>query len=277
MFKIGFIGAGKVGKTLGLYFKKKGATIVGYSSRNQQSAINVAQTVGTKAFENNKQLIDSCNILWITTNDDAIQDVVNDIATINIQQQAPKLCLHASGTHTLNILKPLTQQGWHIATAHPLLAFSHPHQALPLLSETYFITEKEHPILEALLKLTGNKTQRIETEKKTLYHVASVVLSNYLVTLFHISKELYKKTGIENQDLTQITMPLIQSVIKNINNTDGKEALTGPIKREDENTIKKHLECLQKESPEYLPFYKTMGEETMKMLNNFKLNKIFKA
>lgn len=275
MPSIGFIGSGKVGTALGYYFQKKGLNVSGYSSRSFQSAIQSAQKTKTKAFENNSALIHSSDIIWITTNDDSIEKVVADITEEANHQELPKLFLHASGTLTIDILSPLATKGHRIATAHPLLAFGDLTDSVEQLEKTYFCIEKETPLLLQLLKKAGNPYLQISASKKGLYHIASVVLSNYLVTLSYISKQLYQQTGMSRQEIQKATTPLVESVLKNIAQQSEKEALTGPIKRGDANTILRHLHTIQEESPNFLYFYKTMGEETMKMLDDFKLKKIF--
>jgi predicted dinucleotide-binding enzyme len=46
--KIGFIGAGKVGFSLGKYFCEHGLDVIGYFSRNPQSALQAAEFTGTR-------------------------------------------------------------------------------------------------------------------------------------------------------------------------------------------------------------------------------------
>ena len=48
--KIGFIGAGKVGFSLGKYFAENGAELSGYYSRTESSAHEAAAFTGSKAF-----------------------------------------------------------------------------------------------------------------------------------------------------------------------------------------------------------------------------------
>ena len=47
---IGFIGAGKVGTALGLYFKSHGLDISGYYSRTPASSVKAARLTGSKDF-----------------------------------------------------------------------------------------------------------------------------------------------------------------------------------------------------------------------------------
>ena len=50
--KIGFIGAGKVGFTLGKYFRMHGVEVTGYYSRSIQSAKEAADFTRAQAFTN---------------------------------------------------------------------------------------------------------------------------------------------------------------------------------------------------------------------------------
>ena len=49
--KIGFVGAGKVGFTLGKYFQSKGISVVGYFSKNIASAKEASSFTNTSCFE----------------------------------------------------------------------------------------------------------------------------------------------------------------------------------------------------------------------------------
>ena len=48
--KIGFIGAGKVGFTLGRYFSMDGIDVTGYYSRTSRSAMEAAEFTGTRFY-----------------------------------------------------------------------------------------------------------------------------------------------------------------------------------------------------------------------------------
>ena len=77
--KTGFIGAGKVGFTLGKFFCSKGSTdctessnsikVTGYYSRNTQSAEEAAKFTGTKAFTDIGALIEASDVLFLTVPD----------------------------------------------------------------------------------------------------------------------------------------------------------------------------------------------------------------
>ena len=122
--------------------------------------------------------------------------------------------------------------------------------------------------------MTGNPVLTIDGKQKGLYHAACCMMSNYLVTLLDSSYSLFEKIGIEKETIKKATLPLLESVIENCINLESKDALTGPIKRGDKNTVSLHLQQLQNEMPEAVEIYKALGIKTMIMLNDFRLKEI---
>ena len=92
--RIGFIGAGKVGFSLGRYFVENGLTVSGYYSRNIQSRTEASRFTRTKAFDELADLLNSSDTVFITVPDSAIREVYEQIRDIGI---AGKLICHCSG------------------------------------------------------------------------------------------------------------------------------------------------------------------------------------
>ncbi|WP_436416443.1 Rossmann-like and DUF2520 domain-containing protein [Petrimonas sp.] len=267
--KIAFIGTGNVSTALGLYFKTKGFEIQGYYSRNHQSAEKAAQLTHSHPYISPEELINDSQMIWITTPDDQIEKVARQLSELPVPQKNEKLILHASGVHSLEILNPLKDKGYQTACAHPLLAFSNPVLAQQKLNNVWFGIEKtdeENQQLTDFFNTCGNKTLSIDSDKKTLYHAAACVLSNYLVTLLNASYRMFEKSGVAKDDIQKATTPLLESVIDNLKDKNCADALTGPIKRGDEKTVSMHVESLSAFMPEMLELYTLMGKETLKML-----------
>ena len=72
--KIGFIGAGKVGVSLGKYFAEKGMEISGYFSRTESSAREAAEFTGSEFFLSPDQLIIGSDAVFLTVTDGARKD-----------------------------------------------------------------------------------------------------------------------------------------------------------------------------------------------------------
>ena len=73
MLKLGFIGAGTVGTALAVLLSRQGYQVAAVSSRSRTSAENLARAVtGCRALDNNQDVADTAELVFITTPDDAI-------------------------------------------------------------------------------------------------------------------------------------------------------------------------------------------------------------
>ena len=277
MKTIGFIGSGRVGVSLGCYFKRRGVEISGYHSRTAEHAVEAARLTDSTAFVHRPELIEKSDMIWITTSDDAIESCAEEIASEITPFSSPKMFLHASGVHSCSVLQSLAEKGFEVAAAHPLLAFNDTEQAVDDLAKTYFALEGNEQVITSLTRFfqrTGNRTFVIEANQKPLYHAAACMLSNYLVTLFDVSCQMFEKAGMPKEIISSAAMPLLESVTANLKKANARDALTGPIKRGDRKTIDKHLQSIETEVPEVVELYKSLGRQTMKMLNDFRLNEL---
>ena len=76
--KVGFIGAGKVGFSLGKYFKEKNVDVTGYYSKSPESAKSAADFTNTKAYDAISDLLRESDTLFITVPDQNIGEVCQD-------------------------------------------------------------------------------------------------------------------------------------------------------------------------------------------------------
>ena len=73
--QISFIGAGKVGVSLGKYFISKGRKVGGYYSLSPESAAWAANFTHTKKYQSIKEIISSSDMIFFTVPDDSIREV----------------------------------------------------------------------------------------------------------------------------------------------------------------------------------------------------------
>ena len=95
--QIGFIGAGKVGCSIGKYLKEHGRPVAGYVSRHIESSEFAGTFTDTKAFENLQEMTESCDILCITTTDREIGNVWNELRKQDLKD---KIICHFSGSYS---------------------------------------------------------------------------------------------------------------------------------------------------------------------------------
>jgi len=274
--KFGFIGAGKVGTALGIYFQKKGYEIIGYYSRTLDSAKWAAKLTNSKSFKIIDDLVKEVDFLFVTTNDDQIEFIDKKLACCKSLNQN-HIVAHASGVYGSDILKEVKKVGCSLYSIHPLQSFSEPCITVEKLDITVFTLEGDDNkmnIIKAMLDKTNNNYFIIDKEFKPLYHAGACIISNYLVTLLNIGFNFFEKAGIDRDKIFNAMEPLIYGTLDNIKNSNTIEALTGPIVRGDEKTILYHLENIQKNIPEELEFYKNIGLKTIEMIEGNRMDSI---
>ncbi|HCM17998.1 MAG TPA: hypothetical protein DHW84_07180 [Firmicutes bacterium] len=276
LLEIGFIGAGKVGKALGLYFKRHGLKIAGYYSKTAKSAQEAALLTASTKFASIRDIADSSSIIFIAVPDQVLEIIdCEAVALINDHSiSKEKTWIHVSGAHPSDILTGLKSAGCAVGSVHPLQSFGEPSNSAEQLEKVWFTiegTEKAVQAAQTILDQTGGKYSLIEAENKPLYHTGACVISNFLVTLLESGIQLFAAAGMQREDIMPAIEPLIKTTLSNVREKGTIEALTGPIVRGDFNTINDHLQALAAQLPCELDLYKSMALKTVRMLENKRL------
>lgn len=242
---IGIIGAGRVGTTMGKYIIAHGGKIQGFYSRTIEHAKEAAQFCNTNYFKDLDSLIEVSDTLFITTGDGAIKNVWDCIAAKNVKG---KVICHFSGSLSSDIFSNKESAGVVVCSVHPIYAFSNKFTAYQNLTEALFTVEGDSEALsrmQELFAMLPNRVVSIPTETKGKYHAAASVASNQLTGLLWMAIELLKETGITEKTAYEMLEPLVKNSVNSIFSNGCKEALTGPIERNDLETVKKHLVALE--------------------------------
>lgn len=272
--KIGFIGAGKVGTSLGHYFSKNDLDLSGYFSRSSSSSELASEFTGSEIFEDLSSLLKESSIVFITTGDDQISGIVDQLYQSGCLTENHTV-IHTSGALSTDLFESLRGTKCGLCSLHPIMSFSDIKTAAKNLSETVFTlegNEKGLDDIESILQITNNPYFIINKDHKVLYHAAACILSNYLVTLIDSGFELLKTTGIPEDQISKAFLPLIKATIGNIEKSGPVAALTGPLVRGDENTIATHIKSIKSQTPDYLDLYQTMGLATIDMIKDKRID-----
>lgn len=245
-FNVGFIGAGRVGVTLGKYFSVNGLNLKGYYSRSEKSAKEAADFTSSNHYDDLESLLEVCNVVFITTPDDIIKKVWNKIKKYKLKD---KIICHSSGSLSSSIFSDIDTLGAFGYSIHPMCAFSDKFNTYKTLYKIYFSVEghnKYIAFLKTVFERMGNKVIMIDKNKKPLYHLASVTVSNLVLSLLDIGCSYLEDCGITKDDAINALMPLIDNNLTNIKEKGFVGALTGPVDRGDMETIRHHLEVIPK-------------------------------
>lgn len=244
--QIGFIGAGKVGVSLGKYFKEKGRKVAGYYSLTEASAKWAAEFTNTTYYENLQQIISDCDILMFTVPDDKIAEVYQQAKT----HLSGKLIAHCSGLHSSKIFSDVGTVHCSAYSIHPLCAISSKEHSYKLLSDTLFTIEGDAThisTIQQMFKEMGNRTCVISAENKAKYHAAASLASNHMTAVFYMAEKLFMECGFSEKEAREELYGLARGNLENILAQGCISSLTGPIERGDVATVEKHLECLPKD------------------------------
>lgn len=218
MISVLLVGKGKVAAHLFAAFSKL-------------DKINVKQ-ISSRNFKN----IPNADVTIIAVSDDAIADVSSKITN--------KFVVHTSGSFPLNELKNKTRKG----VFYMLQSFSKNKKInfseIPFCLEAE--NENDYKLLENLAKLIGNNIYKINSNQRKSLHVAAVFVNNFTNHLFKIGEDIC----LENNVPFEVLYPLIMETSAKIKMLSPKNSQTGPAIRNDKETIKNHLNLLDKEQKE---------------------------
>ena len=247
--RIGFIGAGKVGFSLGKYYAENGTELSGYYSRSITSANEAADFTASRAYSSAVELVRDSDAVFITVPDGAITTVFEGIKQEDI---SGKHICHCSGAMTASEAFPNAGlMGAFIYSIHPLFPVSSRFEAYRELGSAFFCIEgsSEHiSDWEDFFRRLGNPVRIISGSTKSKYHAACAISSNLVCALAAESVSMLKECGFTEEEALSALRPLALSNIKRIFEVGPASALTGPIERCDVSTVQKHLKCFDSEA-----------------------------
>lgn len=268
MMKIGFIGAGRMGFTLGKYFTEHGLNVVGYFSRTTNSSEMAAQFTETSYFVNLIDIVEESDLLFITVNDNAIASVYKEIisyAKNGMINLAGKIFCHTSGALSSEVFTDSDKLGIYGYSVHPIYAVSDKLTSY-LNFNNAFITIEGHEAkrdeLLMMFKNMGNNCAVLDKENKAKYHAASVYASNFVCGIYGASKSLFMQCGFDDEMADMCMRGLFSDNASNIVSKGVISSLTGPAERADYLTVEKHLNAI---SGEERKTYIALTREVLKL------------
>ena len=259
--KIGFIGTGTVGTLLAVGLGEKGYRIEALCNRHRLGAEYLARRLGngTRVCLEPQEVADSCDMMFITTPDDAIGETA-----AAIQWHRGQRVVHCSGALSVDVLEPVRRAGGAVAGFHPLQSFADAEGVS--LTAVAVALEAEGPLLSTLKQMAsalGCRWVVVRPEDKPLYHLSGVLVSNYVVALVKTAMDLWESLGVPREQAQEALLTLLLGTMRNIERLGIPQSLTGPVVRGDTGTIGRHLEALQRRAPALLAAYREMGRLTV--------------
>ena len=262
---IGLIGAGTLGKSLALGLATAGYRVTAVASRTYASAETLAEMIpGCTAVRQAQELVDRCDLVFVTTTDEAVSRVVADLRWSPGQGVA-----HCSGSGSLDLLLPAVRMGARCGSLHPFQTFAGivaPQDALERFRGITFAVEGDGWLLETLEGVAvdlGGRVIRLNANDRSLYHASAVMSCGYLVALLKAAAEIWRHIGVTEEEGVQAMLPLARATLENVASMGPDGAVTGPMVRGDADTLQGHLEALKARLPDLLPLYLALSRASL--------------
>jgi predicted short-subunit dehydrogenase-like oxidoreductase (DUF2520 family) len=266
--KIAIIGAGVLGKALGILLKQAGHEIVALSSRTVRSARVGAKAIGGVPVVGDPGLAAlGADLVILAVPDRAIPSVAIQVAAGGALRRGAVVA-HLSGALPAGVLVGVRAAGGFPASMHPLQAFATLETAVRTLPGSYVFLEGAPEAVEILRGIVASIDGRavpLTSAAKSVYPAAACAASNYLVALLDYATQLMSMAGVPREIALPALLPLVAGTTRNLEAVGIPDALTGPIARGDVGTVRVHLQALRNGPPDLLSLYAELARRTVEV------------
>lgn len=190
-------------------------------------------------FPSLKDLLRQKPLVILAIADDALENFYED----HLSNQSLTV-VHCSGSHHSN----------NMISCHPLMTFGRDLYNLDIYKNIHFAVTGAQS-LQKILPFLPNSSFQLNVEDKALYHALCVLSAAGAQKIWSLSEKLLSEVGVP----TQALHPYMKQISENYINS-GREALTGPWVRKDENTISQNLKALSLKSDRLNKIYELLKE-----------------
>jgi len=240
---IGFIGAGRLAQTLAWRLHAVGYRVHAVASRSHTSATALAAPIAPCAPCSAQTVADTCELVFITTPDAAIQTTAQSITWRKGQG-----VVHCSGATDVAVLEKAQNDGALIGGLHPLQSFADPVSAAQTLAGCTMTIQAREPLRTVLTTLA----QRLECavhvlpeEARAAYHAAASFASQHINVLLAQAVRIWQSWGASEDAALRALLPLAKGLIASIETAGLAQGMPGPVSRADVTTVQKHLAALR--------------------------------
>ena len=238
---ISIVGAGKVANYLALECYKHGVSIDFIIARKPEAGKALAKQCAAQYSNSFAKAFESEAVI-LAVSDDAIATV----------QKAFKgyqgVLMHCAGSVSIEALSACKRR----AVIYPLQSI----QSIPNQQDFRLLIESDTDFkrVQSFTKQCGMKTNKVGSEQRLQYHLAAVLVNNFMNALIGLSEQLIQTFDLDAEPLQNMLKQTVETALKN----GAFNSQTGPAKRGDFGTIKQH-ERLLKHNPLALAVYKSLS------------------
>jgi predicted short-subunit dehydrogenase-like oxidoreductase (DUF2520 family) len=243
--KVAIVGVGKVGRGLHRALREAGVGCTIVSAR--------------EFAEHPRRL--RGDVVVIAARDGAIARVVEAIVASG-KMPPNAVAVHCAGALDAEVLAPLRAHCAGVAQMHPMISFADPARPPSLVRGHAHVAGDPEAEKRArkLCRAIGMIPRTFADLDRVAYHASAGLVANGAAALAAAGAELLRRAGATPDQIPAMLGPLLRSVAENVERMGLPAALTGPVRRGDAASVKKHLETLKLKAPELVPLYVATAE-----------------
>jgi len=271
---LNLIGAGQVGQTLAHLWTRHGVLrvqdVLTRSAGTAQAALDfIAPDIFAACAVT--QIADMRPAgIWLLAVPDAQIGACAQYLAAHARQRSdtPALAFHCSGAQSAELLAPLRELGWAVASAHPVLSFASQHSAVDQFAGTPCALEGDPAACDALRPLftaIGAACFDVRRQDKVLYHAAAVLATNFAPVLQALAEDAWRATGMPDALVQRLRERLLRNAVDNIVALGPQQALTGPAARGDFAAIARQADVVADWDPQAAAAYRALSALALRM------------
>jgi predicted short-subunit dehydrogenase-like oxidoreductase (DUF2520 family) len=214
MVTIRIVGPGRAGTSLALALTRRGWKVAPMLGRTD----DLAGAAG------------DVDLLVLATPDAAIAEVARAVEPV-----ASTVVAHLSGSLGATALAPHERR----ATLHPLVALPTPELGAKRLVGAWFAVSGD-PLVRQVVEALYGRAFEVADDQRVAYHAAACIAANHLVALMGQVERVADQAGVP----FRAYLDLARAALDDVEDLGPVDALTGPVARGDEATVRRHLRTL---------------------------------
>lgn len=246
---VAIVGTGNVARVLSVALLNAGVRVSEIITRDAEESKKkgekLARYVMARASTVNNASI-KAKTVWLCVADGSISEVAEQLARLPVSWRG-KVVFHASGALTSAELDVLRKKGAAVASLHPMNTFletsSNDLQGTPFGVEGDAVAVRTGKRIARKLS-HGASVYTIRAEHKPLYHALGSFTSPLTISNLDVAERIAKSIGIP--DARELMSVILRRTVENFIKNGSKGAFSGPIRRGDAATVRKHLTELKK-------------------------------
>ena len=260
--RIGFVGVGRLGTALAWSFAQRELRVFAVTSMVAADAQKLAASIeGCAVLPSAQQVVDGCDLVFVTTPDDAIA-----ATAASARWRRDVFAVHCSGVTDVSALDAAARGGAVTGGFHPMQTFGDPAAAVRSLPGCTITIEAPEPLNATLVAIAQRlecRVNRLPPGMRGCYHAAAGYTSQFINALFAEAARIWQSWGASEEDAVRALLPLARGTLASIESAGLADGMPGPVSRGDIGSIEKHVAALAPLGPDVLEFYRVVCDRTI--------------